>query len=241
MSHSLDRTAAEAALRAGASDVWRQLTSHVPPGAVPQLSAAASAQIIDYLACLLVWREKISLVATGDPIELVERHVVDSLAVAPFLEPGWKVVDVGSGAGFPGVPLAVVRPESRIVLVEPRRKRANFLRAAVRAARLTNAEVVEARIEEAGIDAVQAVTSRAVGGAGKLVEAAAASSAPGGSELLRVVAMKGPAGPTETGVDETPLGAPRVVGYRLRDGTARTLLIFDRFPSACQGRGPEEV
>jgi 16S rRNA (guanine527-N7)-methyltransferase len=85
-----------------------------------------------YLEEVRRWGARTNLVGSTDAGAL-EAHLADSLAVSPFLEEGQRVVDLGSGAGFPGVPLAIVRPGLRIVLVEIRERRVHFLRHVVRA------------------------------------------------------------------------------------------------------------
>jgi 16S rRNA (guanine527-N7)-methyltransferase len=80
--------------------------------------------------------------------EALERHVADSLAAAAFLERGIRVVDLGSGAGFPGIPLAIARPDLSLTLVEIRERRVNFLRHVVRSLEL-DCEVWRVRIEDA--------------------------------------------------------------------------------------------
>jgi len=104
-----------------------------------------------YLAELMKWSRRINLIArdTQKP-QVIELHFLDSLTLAPLLrESGGPVrlLDVGSGAGFPGLVLACALPEADFTLVEPRQKRASFLRHLVRTLGLTNAEVVADRIE----------------------------------------------------------------------------------------------
>lgn len=113
-----------------------------------------------------LWSARMSLISCRTARELVERHFVDSLAVGPWIRDAATVVDLGSGAGFPGVPLAMVHPEKRLILVEPRRRRANFLRETRRVLGLSNAEIVEARAEEGSrsvdLPLADAVVCRAV-------------------------------------------------------------------------------
>jgi 16S rRNA (guanine527-N7)-methyltransferase len=116
--------------------------------------------------------------------ELVERHIVDALTAAPLLEGGGRLLDVGSGAGLPGVPLLATRPEWRGVLLEPRQKRWAFLRTVVRELELS-AEVVRSRYQD--LPAAQPfdrVTVRAVGGHPALLEWARGRLAESGEILL---------------------------------------------------------
>jgi 16S rRNA (guanine527-N7)-methyltransferase len=80
-----------------------------------------------YLELLLTWNRKINLTAITEPAEIVERHFLDSLAVAPLLCSARTLVDIGSGAGFPGAVLAVARPELQVTAVEPTHKKVAFL------------------------------------------------------------------------------------------------------------------
>jgi 16S rRNA (guanine527-N7)-methyltransferase len=110
------------------------------------------------------WSERHSLVRFASREELVERHIVDALSAAPQLGAEGSLLDVGSGAGLPGVPLLAVRPEWRGVLLEPRQKRWAFLRTVVRELGL-RAEVERARYEDLpGGRRFDLVTCRALAG-----------------------------------------------------------------------------
>src|SRR3979409_337267 len=79
---------------------------------------------------LLKWNKSINLTAITDPDEVVEKHVLDSLALAPVL-PSGSLLDVGTGAGFPGIPVAIARPELEVVLVDSVQKKVAFLKNAL--------------------------------------------------------------------------------------------------------------
>src|SRR5690606_37119726 len=108
------------------------------------LDAALSAPLLDYLALLLRWNRTYNLTAIRDPDEMVTRHLLDSLAMQPFVRPG-ALADLGTGPGLPGIPLAIARPDVQVTLVESNGKKARFLREAVRQLKLGNARVVESR------------------------------------------------------------------------------------------------
>lgn len=99
-----------------------------------------------YLEELRRWGARTNLVGSTADVAL-EGHVSDSLAAAPYLERGSRVVDLGSGAGFPGIPLAIARPDVSLTLVEIRERRVNFLRHVVRELGL-GCEVRRARLED---------------------------------------------------------------------------------------------
>lgn len=116
-----------------------------------------------YAELLEKWSRRHNLVRYADRRELVERHLVDSLAAAPYLAESGRLLDVGSGAGFPGVPLLAARPGWSGVLLEPRQKRWAFLRLVVRELGLA-AEVERARYQDVSGDARwDTITARAVG------------------------------------------------------------------------------
>jgi 16S rRNA (guanine527-N7)-methyltransferase len=107
-------------------------------------------QISTYIDVLLKWNSKINLTSVRDPQEIVRRHFGESLFLAAtLLEQDWRgtVVDVGSGAGFPGLPLAMYRPAANVTLIESQGKKAAFLNEVIYALKLTNAKVFHGRAE----------------------------------------------------------------------------------------------
>lgn len=110
------------------------------PDAVPQ-------QLIDYLGLLIHWNRAFNLTAVREPIDMVSKHLLDSLAVLPFIGEG-RVADVGSGAGLPGIPLALCLPQTHFVLIDSNGKKTRFLNQAKMVLNLDNIEVVNQRIED---------------------------------------------------------------------------------------------
>lgn len=106
-----------------------------------------------YLELLLEWNEKMNLTAITDPEEIVEKHFVDSLTLltACKIKPGVKLIDVGTGAGFPGIPLKIMRPDVQLTLLDSLNKRLNFLGEVCGALGLESVRV-HRRAEEAGLD-----------------------------------------------------------------------------------------
>jgi 16S rRNA (guanine527-N7)-methyltransferase len=103
-------------------------------------------QQLDYLDLLLRWNAAYNLTAVRDAGEMVTRHLLDSLAILPYLH-GRSLVDLGTGAGLPGIPLALARPDLEVCLVDSNGTKARFLREAVRQLRLTGTQVFEGRVE----------------------------------------------------------------------------------------------
>ncbi|HET7366330.1 MAG TPA: 16S rRNA (guanine(527)-N(7))-methyltransferase RsmG [Burkholderiales bacterium] len=113
------------------------------------LPASAREQLLQYLALLDKWNRIYNLTAIRDPLGMVSHHLLDSLAALPHLPlaAAARVADAGSGAGLPGIPLALARPRWQVVLVEANQKKTAFLRQASIELELPNVEVHEGRIE----------------------------------------------------------------------------------------------
>ncbi len=111
------------------------------------LDPASAEPLARYLALMLRWNAAYNLTAIRDPREMVTKHLLDSLAMAPFVAGLPSLADLGTGPGLPGIPLAIVTPGLRVSLVESNGKKARFMREALRTLGLDNAEVVESRIE----------------------------------------------------------------------------------------------
>jgi 16S rRNA (guanine527-N7)-methyltransferase len=112
-----------------------------------KLSREATLQFSTYLEELLLWSPKIDLISQTAPVEVIRKHILDSLAVVPYISTQARVLDLGSGAGFPGIPIALSRPQARVDLLEIRRKRVNFLRQVARKIPLLNLRIHEGRAE----------------------------------------------------------------------------------------------
>jgi len=123
-------------------------------------------QIQRYTELLLRWNEKINLTAIRDPLEILFRHFCESMyaVVAVPVENG-RLADVGSGGGFPGLPLKIIRPELQVFLIESNVKKATFLAEVIRELELTDTRVLVSRYEELSeeITPLDFVCSRAVG------------------------------------------------------------------------------
>ena len=121
-----------------------------------------------YLAELDVWRRRTNLTGPFDSRELVS-HAMESVLGSQLISHGIRVIDIGSGAGFPGLPLAIARPDLRVTLLEPRKKRAAFLRHVLQRLPLRNAGVLEKRARALGDAGFDLATVRAVGDLGSTI------------------------------------------------------------------------
>jgi 16S rRNA (guanine527-N7)-methyltransferase len=148
-----------------------------------KLSPGEIAALEQHLRLLAKWNAKLNLVGPGTIESWAARHTLDSLAAAEWIQDGSAVADVGSGAGFPGIPCAIVRPASRLVLLEPRSKRAAFLQNVISAAELRNSSVRMVRAE-AESERFQLVMGRAVASPLKWATLATRLCAPGGGFVL---------------------------------------------------------
>jgi len=110
------------------------------------LPEAGQQALLDYLALLQRWNRRYNLTGIKDPADMVTRHLLDSLAVLPHLK-GPRILDVGSGAGLPGIPLAVACPQHHFVLLDAAGKKTRFMLQAAADLGLANVEVVRQRIE----------------------------------------------------------------------------------------------
>ena len=111
------------------------------------LDLALASPLLAYVALLARWNATYNLTAVRDPREMIAKHLLDSLAMQPFVRGLGTLADLGTGPGLPGIPLAIATPSLQVTLVESNGKKARFLREAIRQLKLENASVAESRIE----------------------------------------------------------------------------------------------
>jgi 16S rRNA (guanine527-N7)-methyltransferase len=144
-------------------------------------------RLLDYIALIEKWNRVYNLTAIREPEKMVSHHLLDSLAVAPHLH-ARRLLDVGSGAGLPGIPLALAKPDAQVTLLDSNHKKAAFLKQAVIELKLKNAEVCSERVEswqtQNGFDVI---ISRAFSDMSEFVRVTRHLLAPGGM----FAAMKG--------------------------------------------------
>lgn len=132
-------------------------------------------QFYRYMNLLIEWNEKMNLTAITEPKEIILKHFIDSITILKYIDDNSKLVDVGTGAGFPGVPLSIMNPTLKITLVDSLNKRLIFLEEVVKELNLKNIEIVHARAEEFGQnknyrEKFDVATSRAVANLATLSE-----------------------------------------------------------------------
>ena len=110
------------------------------------LSDTQHSQLLDYLALLIKWNKAYNLTAVRNPDEMVSRHLLDSLSVVPFIQ-GERWLDVGSGGGMPGIPLAILFPDRKISLLDSNGKKTRFQTQVKLELKLDNLEVIHSRAE----------------------------------------------------------------------------------------------
>lgn len=159
--------------------------------AIPE---TAQPRFLQYLALIQKWNKVHNLTAVREPETMLVRHLLDSLAVLPHIA-GPRIADVGSGAGLPGIPLAIARPEWHVLLVESNHKKAVFLQQARIELGLENVEVMAERVENIGRSkGFDTIISRAFSDLVDFIKLAGHLCAEGsekGGDGGRLVAMKG--------------------------------------------------
>jgi 16S rRNA (guanine527-N7)-methyltransferase len=151
------------------------------------LPADAERRLLDYLRLLARWSSAYNLTAVRDPREMVTRHLLDSLAVAPHVR-GPEVLDIGTGAGLPGIPLALALPDLAFTLLDSNAKKTRFVTQAVAELGLANVRVVNTRVEDFHPPQPFAtLIARAFASIPDMLATCAHLCAPGG----RILAMKG--------------------------------------------------
>lgn len=152
------------------------------------LSQAVQERLLAYVDLMAKWNKIHNLTAVRDPTRMVSHHLLDSLVVLPLITAHKRLLDVGSGGGLPGIPLAIARPDLSVTLLDGNHKKAAFLRQAKSELALDNVDVVCERVEhwlpETGFDVV---ISRAFADLGEFAQLSAHLMAPSGV----LIAMKG--------------------------------------------------
>lgn len=188
-----------------------------------EVSTAQVDALMDYLALLQKWNKAYNLTAIKDPKQMVIYHVLDSLAIVPYIK-GDTVLDVGTGAGMPGVMLAIICPEKHITMLDSNGKKTRFLQNLKREMKLENIRIINDRVEAVPADnQFDCITSRAFASLSDMVALTRHLLAPSGM----MAAMKGPKADQE--IIEAGLPSEQVRKYDLDVpflNEARHLLVF---------------
>ena len=141
----------------------------------PGLTSKMQQQFEDYMKLLLEWNEKINLTAITEEDDIILKHFTDSLTISQYIKEGKSIVDVGTGAGFPGIPVKIAREDIKVTLVDSLNKRILFLQDVIEKLELRNIETLHFRAEEFGQnkkyrESFDIATSRAVANLSTLVE-----------------------------------------------------------------------
>lgn len=171
------------------------------------------AALEEHWKLVLAWNNRVNLTAIKDDADAAWMHYADSLAARSELAPG-SIVDLGSGAGYPGIPLAIVSPDREVTLVEPRQKRASFLEVCSTRLGLKNLTIVVGRSEDTPSDAFANVVTRATFSNNDELTSCLNWTSPGG----RLIAYRADAVPSE---------ADKILPYKLRTET-HALHIWNR-------------
>ena len=163
-------------------------TPEVEPKEAQEVYGEHIGQASQYFDLLVRDGDLLGLIGPREMPKLWSRHILNSAVVADLVEDGQVVADVGSGAGFPGIPMAILRPKVKFVLIEPMERRANWLAdVVVPTLGLENVKVLRGRAEDAPLRNYDVTTARAVSALPKLLRMLVPLTAPGG----QVLAMKG--------------------------------------------------
>lgn len=152
-----------------------------------ELNAADQNRLIDFIHLLVKWNRAYNLTAVRQPEQMVVRHLLDSLVIGPYLQ-GNRVLDVGTGAGLPGIPLALAYPDHHFTLLDSNGKKIRFVTQAVAELGLANVDVIQSRVEafQPG-SRFDTITARAYASIEELVSQTTHLLADGGQYLV----MKG--------------------------------------------------
>lgn len=149
-----------------------------------ELTKSQYDSLVRYTQLLRDWNTRINLVSRRDTDRVLSYHVIDSLAVQRLLPQGGRVCDIGSGAGLPGIPLAIVRSDLKLLLVESSQKRSRFLEAVVNELMLDNTKVLNERAESLAPLECDVILSRLAGPLRDVVEYAGPHRKPKGTIVL---------------------------------------------------------
>ena len=174
-------------------DVFFELIKNKIEKSGYKLNEKQQKQFYEYMQMLLEWNKKINLTAITEPEEIIVKHFVDSVSILKYIKENDCVVDIGTGAGFPGIPLKIISKDSQVTLVDSLNKRINFLNEVIQKLELNDIQAIHSRAEEFGKnkkyrETYDIAVSRAVARLNVLVEYLLPTVKVGG----KCICMKGP-------------------------------------------------
>jgi 16S rRNA (guanine527-N7)-methyltransferase len=203
------------------------------------VSGTQAALMARHAQVLLDWNRKLNLTAISDPVEVAIKHCLDAILPSPHIPLEGPLLDIGTGGGFPGIPLKIMRPEQSMTLIDGSRKKINFVKFVIRELQLPGIEAIQARAEDLAAGRAyqrhfQVIVARALADLDTIVKLSWPLLAPGGKILL----YKGPDDAAQTGLtldasDRRPVSI-ETVSYRLPVlGDGRTLVIVSFKQESC--------
>lgn len=196
---------------------------------VPEMSDSVMKQFIKYYELLIEWNNRMNLTAITDPVGVAQRHFADSIIGMELIADGAKCIDIGTGAGFPGIPLKLMRPDIKLTLLDSLAKRIGFLET-VRSELGIEFETVHSRAEDGGQnpkyrEKFDIALSRAVAGVNVLAEWTIPFVKKGGVSLM----YKGPSAEQELAAAQNALkeldGEARIISYPAEWGERKIICV----------------
>jgi 16S rRNA (guanine527-N7)-methyltransferase len=129
------------------SSEWKETIVAGARGLNIDVRSGQADQFATHALTLKEWNQKINLTAIDSPMDMAVKHFLDSIISSRYIEPGSRLLDVGSGAGFPGIPLKIMIPSLNVILVDANRKKVSFLKHVIRKLHLSHIEAIHSRIE----------------------------------------------------------------------------------------------
>jgi 16S rRNA (guanine527-N7)-methyltransferase len=203
------------------------------------VSGTQAALMARHAQVLLDWNRKLNLTAISDPVEVAIKHCLDAILPLLHIPLDGPLLDIGTGGGFPGIPLKIMRPEQFMTLIDGSRKKVNFVKFVIRDLQLHGVEAIQVRAQDLAASRTyqgrfQVIVARALADFDSIIQIAIPLLAPGGKILL----YKGPgdapqSGPTPDAIDRR-LASIETVSYRLPVlGDGRTLVMVSFKQESC--------
>lgn len=191
--------------------------------------------VVEFVSELITWNKKTNLTAITDPAEIAEKHIIDSLIPLKFIPENASILDIGTGGGFPGIPLKILLPELNVTLIDSSRKKINFLKYVIRVLNLQNISAHQYRVEELAnhtdfAGQFDVVISRAFTSLKKFLILAAPLIKPDGV----IIAMKGKDVHKE--LDELEAINPETNAYRINKQKLKLQIEKYRLPTSGDDR-----